>query len=480
MTEIQTNNQESFEKLLQGSFDRVDNFSVGDRVKGKIVFISSDTLFVDINGKSEAVIPSEELKDDKGILSVKKGDEIEAYVVSTSGGEITLTYGIGKGSSNPAILNTAYQNGIPVEGFVSEIQKGGFSVTVSGVKCFCPFSQIDIRHASNPEEYLKKKFQFKITQYGERGRNIILSRRVLLDEKKSLQEQKLKATLKVGDLVQGMISSIRDFGVFMDMGGVDALIPKSELSWSRKFESDKYKIGDNIKAVVISIDWDKSKISLSAKAALGDPWDSADFKTGDTIKGNVVNIISSGAFVELKPGIEGFIHVSKMSNVKKISKPQDVISIGDFVSAKIVSIDKGTKKISLELITDEKDPWSEWNSAEKIAVHTATVEEVKPNGISARLSSGMSGFIPKEELTGGSADMHKRFSAGSEIKVAVKDSDPAKKKLILSEKLALKVEERADFDKYMKDSGEAAGSSSLGALFKNKFDNIKKDLNSQG
>jgi len=470
--------KDEFEKLLEESLKSRDDFTSGDKIEGTLVLIGKESSFLSISGKSEAIIDTVELKDKDGTLLYKKGDKITAYVVSTKRGEIKVTMKLGSGEINPELLLLAYQNEMDIEGTVTGEIKGGFSVNVSGFRCFCPYSQIDIKGSEDKDKYLNKSFQFRIIEYKENGKNIILSRRVLLEEYHKARENQLKESLQIGNIVEGKIASIHDFGIFVDLGGVEALIPRSELSWSRTADSKGFVEGNSVKAKVLTIDWNSNRITLSLKQLTSEPWDSIDkYKEGDTLNGRIVNTISQGAFVELEAGIEGFIHLSRMSQTKHIRKPDDAVTKGEIVNVRIISIDKNNRKIGLELITGEADPWALASDDIRNSAHTGIVENTKNNGIFIRLTNGMLGFAPKGELQN-TADLLKHYPAGKEIKVSVKDFDQNNRKLILSETGAIKKEEESEFKDFMKSSESGAGSS-LGNLFKDKFDNIKKQVNNK-
>ncbi len=466
--------QEDFEKLLEESINVTDDFQPGDKVEGIIVFIGKEDSFLDISAKSEAVISTIELQNKDGELKYKKGDRVDAYVVSVKGGEIRVTFTIGKGEANPQLLEMAYRNEMPVEGTVNSEIKGGYSVTISGIRCFCPFSQIDIKSSDNRESYINQTYKFKIIEFKENGRNVIVSRRVILEEEQITAEKELKDTLKIGDPISGEISSIHDFGLFVNLGGIEALIPKTEISWSRNRDKISFKPGDTVKAKIIDIDWNSKKITLSIKQMTPEPWTVHKLQENQTINGRVSAIIPQGAFIELEPGIDGFLHISKMSVTKKINKPQDVLTVGDFASVRIASINDKEKKISLELITGEADPWQNSEKSFENEIHKGLVENIKNTGVSVRLGNGMLGFIPKGELLNAS-DMQKNYQAGNEITASVKDFDKNSRKLILSEKGALKKEEEKDYNAFLSKNDEASGTS-LGGLFKDKFSDLQKKV----
>ncbi|MCP4135723.1 MAG: S1 RNA-binding domain-containing protein [bacterium] len=468
---------EDFEQMLEDSINRTDDFAVGDKVHGTVVFLDNENVFVDISGKSEAVIEISEFVDDDGNVAVKQGDTIEGYISSIGRGEIQLTSRLGKGQINTEVLQIAYESGVPVEGTIIGVVKGGYSVSLSGTRCFCPFSQIDSRAPEKPEDLIQSTFPFRIIKFEERGKNIVLSRRVLLDEERQLKEEELKKSIKEGDVVQGIVKTRRDFGIFVDIGGVEALVPKSELSWSRYSNPVSFKEGDEISGKILSIDWDKKRISMSVKQLSPEPWKNiVNYSEGQSVKGKIVNIIKSGAFLELEPGLEGFIHISRMSHVKRINKPEDVLSIGVVVNAKIVSIDNGERRVALELLTDNPDPWADASMETMSGVHKGIIEISKPTGINVRLDNGMLGFIPRTELAArDNSDIQKVYSVGKEVKFVVKDMSQENKNLILSETGAFKKEEMADYREFQDKNQESEGST-LGNLFKDKFEDLKKNL----
>ncbi len=475
--ERQDSQNENFEELLEQSLSRSDSFTPGEKVTGTIVQIGKENVFVDISGKSEAVIDLSEFLDDDENLTVEINDPVEAYVVSDSGGEIRLTTRFGRGQINNTLIRLAYENRIPVHATIQKVVKGGYSLSLSGIRCFCPFSQIDMKPTADPEELVSTSSSFLIIEYDRKGKNIVLSRRALQEERMIEAEKDLKETLSIGDTISGTVQSIQNFGIFLDIGGIEGLIPKSELSWSRAVDVKSYSDGDVIETKVIDLDWENKKITLSVKALSEDPWEHIDsYERGNTHTGTVVNLIKTGAFVEIAPGLEGYIHVSRMSLVKKVNRPEEVLSFGDRVMVRITGIKKDERKISLELVTDEPDPWLSPAHELKKAPHAGIVESARKNGIHVRLANGMLGFAPKDDLLAkDETDLQKKYPTGTEVTVAIKDLDSARKMCILSERMALKLEERKDFEKFMGEQDGDSGSN-LGSLFKNEFDKIQDKL----
>lgn len=472
-TENHGDNQ-SFEEMLNESFQAGPELEAGTRVKAHIVQITDEFVFCDIGAKKEAVIKTSEILDDQGDYTASRGDDLDAIVVSTRG-DIELTTAIGKGVTTKPLLRMAWAEKIPVSGTVAATTKGGLSVNLGGIRAFCPRSQIDTRSVQDMESLVGQNMVFLISRYEEGGRNIILSRRDLLEEEQAKRKEVLEKTLKQGDQVTGTVQSTRDFGIFIDLQGFEALVPRSELSWSRSVSPSHFNMGQEVTAQVLAMDWENDRLSLSIKALSPDPWESIDnFKPGQELQGTVTNLIKAGAIVEIAEGLEGFIHVSRMSLTKRVNRPEDVLSRGDRVMVTIDSIDKKERKISLILKTGEKDPWLSIDDSFAQGTHTAMIESVSKKGLGIRLENGMDGFVPVRELKNSDGDIQKTYATGSQVTLAVKDMVREDRRLILSERLADQEREREEFRQYS-GSDEPAGSS-LGAMFKDTFEQLKKDV----
>ncbi len=468
---------DDFEEMLNKSLTNIDNFKTGQQLEGEVVYIDRENVFLDISGKSEAIIAVTEFTDKDGRISVKEGEKVTAFVVSTGGGEIELTTAIGKSRINIRLLEIAYAKSIPVHGTVKKLIKGGFSVSVSDLRCFCPLSQIDKKTPHQPEEYINRSFDFKIIRLENDGKNIVLSRNAILKEEKNRAINEMRNSVKAGDTVAGKVISIRDFGLFVDIGGIDALVPRSEISWSRFADINSFSEGQEVTAKILSLDWDNEKITLSIKQLQPEPWAHIDkFHTGNNYNGRITNIIKQGAFVELEPGLEGFIHISGMSKIKRVNNPEEVLTIGDTVNIKIINIDPENRKMSLELITGEADPWQLPPDELKNEVHKGIVEISGKSGITVRLTNGMSGFIPRNELSEqNKGDLQKMYPAGREVSVIVKEINIEKKNLILSEKDAANRIINKEYEEYS-NKNRPSDSSSLGAQFKDKFLELQEKI----
>lgn len=376
-------NNESFEDLFKAEeTKKIRHLTPGEKIKATIVGINSETTFLDVGGKSEGVLNSSELKDSEGNLTHEVDDVLDVYFLQAKSSEMLFTTSIGSGSSN-AHLEEAFRSGIPVEGFVKAEIKGGFEVTLGGnVRGFCPFSQMGLRRVEDAAAtYLETHIKFQITRFEENGRNIVLSARAIQEAEREELREKLKETLEEGQTIEGVISSIRDFGAFVDIGGVDGLIPISEIGWSRVEKVDDYfTVGQKVQAVVKKLDWDKDRISLSYKETLADPWDDAvkTFPEGSTHIGTVARLAQFGAFVTLTPGIDGLVHISKLGSGRRINHPREVLEEGQNIDVKIEGIDLAEKRISL-IPADYVSPENEKDKEQSEYKSYLTKDKKKPS-----------------------------------------------------------------------------------------------------
>ncbi len=395
--EPKPNMEESFAEMLEQSFPAETRLEPGDQVEAVIVKITPDWTFLDLDAKSEGVIDSKELKDESGAFTVKEGDMIKAYFLSSENSEMMFSTKLGTGVAANKHLEAAFQNGIPVEGSVLKEIKGGFEVKVAGgSRAFCPFSQMGLHRAAQPDEYVGKSLSFMITEYQKEGRNIVLSNRRILEEERREQMEALKASLKKDMVVKGPVTSIQKFGAFVDIGGIEGLIPVAEIDWSHVDQvSDILTPGQEVEVKVISIDWDKNRISLSIKALLPDPWESsaASFPEGSTHKGTIARLAKFGAFVTLAPGVDGLVHISKLGGGKRISHPGEAVSEGDRLDVTVESIDPDNHRISL---SPALTSGQEKDMAEEEALLKKYVD--KPSKASTKGSLGTLGDVFKAKL----------------------------------------------------------------------------------
>ncbi len=375
----QDTNEPSFADMFQESSSKsLSHLEPGQKITATIVGMSGNSVFLDVGGKNEGILNISELQNKDRELSAAIGDKVDVYFLKSSGGEklFTIKLGSGKDTSH---LEEAWRNGIPVEGLVKEEIKGGFDITIGGsVRAFCPFSQMGMHRVDDAgAEYTGRHMTFLITRFEENGRNIVVSARALLEQERERQKEALQESLEEGASVQGTISSIRDFGAFVDIGGVDGLIPISEIGWSRVEDIKEHLVvGQEVTAVIKKLDWKAGRITLSLKETLPNPWDEVrqNFVEGSIHTGTVARLTTFGAFVTLAPGVDGLIHISRLGGGRRINHPREALEVGQEIEVKVEAIDNETRRISLapsdyvsseSTETAEKDEYKKFVSEKK-------------------------------------------------------------------------------------------------------------------
>jgi small subunit ribosomal protein S1 len=353
-TTTEENDEESFAELFEQSSQQKGGWlEPGQKISGRVLKVSAEWVFIDCGQKGEGIIDRKELIDLDSNMTVKEGDTIAAYFLSSKQGEMRFTTRLGGGAAGNAQTEEAWRTGVPVEGLVEKEIKGGYEVKLGGSgRAFCPFSQIALRRLDNPETLIGTRLAFRITDYSERGRNIVVSHRILLEEEQQRLREEVWAGISEGMTVDGTVTSLRDFGAFVDIGGLEGLVPLSELSWSRvKDVAEVLTAGQQVRVVIKSIDREKERLSLSFKDTLADPWDSVKetCPEGSFQSGNVARLATFGAFVTLPNGLDGLIHISRLGSGKRINHPREVLSEGQTVEVKVESIDRDSRRISLTL-----------------------------------------------------------------------------------------------------------------------------------
>lgn len=354
MEETEEIEDSSFAELFEGSGRENKRWlEPGQKLTGKVLKIGSEWIFMDTGQKGEGVIERKEFLDIDGNITVKEGDVISAYFLSSSHGEMRFTTRIGGASGGGSTqLEQAWQAGVPVEGVVEKEIKGGYEIKIGSSRAFCPYSQIALRRVENPEALIGTRLTFQISEYAENGRNIIVSRRALLEEEQRRLKEEAQAGISEGMTVTGTITSVQDYGAFVDIGGLEGLIPVSEIAWSRvKDVREVLTVGQQLKVVIKTIDKEKERISLSIKDTLADPWEQviAKYPEGSFHSGVVARLDSFGAFVTLGDGVDGLLHISKLGSGKRINHPREVVKEGEEIEVKIESVDRGSRRISLAL-----------------------------------------------------------------------------------------------------------------------------------
>jgi small subunit ribosomal protein S1 len=432
----------------------------GQVVKGRIIQITGEHVFVDVGGKGEAWIDRAELTDDEGRLRVAVGDQIEATVVST-GDEVRLSHKLRQGAQAREALAVAAQSGLPVEGKVAAVIKGGYEVTVAGLRAFCPMSQMDLRRAEAPEEHVGRVLEFRITRYSENGRNVVLSRRVLLEEQAAATAEETRKKLVPDAVLPGVVTSLADFGAFVDLGGVQGLVPMSELSHARVARAaDRLRVGEPVTVKVLRVDPDKGKITLSLKALEGDPWAAVPgrLRERQVVRGRALRATDFGVFIELLPGVDGLLHVSEIHRHRQ-GAVREAVAAGAEVAVMIIGIDSGKRRIALALAPDGAAVGEQIESDVAVGgVLTGTVERLESFGVFVRLGPGQTGLVPNAELAlDRGTDPRKAFPLGSEMKVYVLAIDEGGRRIRLSREKALVHEEQAEMQAYVKDTRKGGG-----------------------
>ena len=333
----------------------------GDKVIGTVVSIQSDNIFIDLGSKTEGIVEREELTDDEGNLTVEVGDSIEIVVSGKDESSGTLMLGSRHARRMHGIdeLRQAYADQHPVEGRVTGTIKGGLEVEMSNLRAFCPASQIDINYVEDLEAFIGERLAFLITKVeGGRHPNLVVSRRALLEEEQQARATETRAHLEVGAVMQGKVSSLKEFGAFIDLGGVEGMIHISELAFGRvEHPQDILSVGQQVEVSVLRIEKTDSprhpeRIALSIRALERDPWQDVptDYPVGTQVQGTVSRVQHFGAFIELAPGIDGLAHISELAAGRRINHPQEVVSVGDQVQARVLSVDMEKHRIGLSLV----------------------------------------------------------------------------------------------------------------------------------
>jgi small subunit ribosomal protein S1 len=344
-----------------------DEQGAGSKVSGKILSIGEEWIFVDVGGKSEGRIAAAELKDAEGNLTVKEGDTLEATITGTDpeSGALLLKRkagGKGKRTEVSAEIKQAFESGLPVEGMVTGLNKGGAEVQVYGMRAFCPLSQLDLRYVEDPQRFVGQKLQFKISRLeegnrGGRGPNIVLSRRALLEEEQQSKAAETREKLQVGATLTGKVTSLTTYGAFVDLGGIEGMLHVSEIGHSRTAHpQDVFQVGQEIEVQVIKIEKGKDekrpeRISLSRRALEKDPWRDAvsRFPEGTETTGKVARTETFGAFVELAPGLEGLVHISEIGGGRRLNHAREAVQPGQEVQVRVLGVDTARRRISLSM-----------------------------------------------------------------------------------------------------------------------------------
>ena len=427
---------------IEAAYDQTLSKAVENEVvEGTVTAISKREVLVNIGYKSEGVIMAPEFRYNPDL---KVGDKVEVYVESAEDrkGQLILSHKKARQLRSWDMVTAAYESGEVVKGYVKTRTKGGMIVDVFGIEAFLPGSQIDIKPIRDYDVYVDQNMDFKIVKINQEFRNVVVSHKALLEAELEKQKSEIIGKLEKGQILEGEVKNITNYGVFVDLGGVDGLIHITDLSWGRINNPEEVvNLYDKIKVVVLDFNEQQKRIALGLKQLTPHPWESLDpdLKVGDKVTGKVVLIADYGAFVEIKPGVEGLIHVSEMSWSPRLRIAQDFLKVGDEVEAQILSLDREARKMSLGLKQLVPNPWE--NIRDKYPVgskHTASVRNITNFGVFAELEDGIEGLIHISDL---SWDKIKHPSEmvqpGDKIDVVILDFDEANHKLSLGHKQLL-------------------------------------------
>jgi small subunit ribosomal protein S1 len=435
------NENATAEKQLLGMIDQYAKpgqveLKVGARVTGTVNRVGDDTVNVDIDGKNSAVLRTSEVAEEDGSLNVKVGDTIEAFVSSMQGDSIILSKSLSGSASSKEELHSAMEQGLPVQGKVTGINKGGLQVKVMGASGFCPASQVDIKYVDDLNEYLDRSMTFVITRMD--GKRVVLSRVPILEQEVAARLDELEEDNKTRRVRSGPITRIAEFGLFIDTGtGIDGLAHISEVSWARADNlAENFTVGQEVEYVVLSIERKEplrtTKISLSLKQAVEDPWTTAatTFPVGSQVNGTITRLAPFGAFVQLTPGVEGLIHLSELSWDHRVRRAEDVVKPGMEVRVTILSVDENTRKIGCTLKDVDSDPWRD--VPQRFAVGstvTGTVVSRQKYGYFVDLSDGITGLLAIPNIA---PDKRNALKVDEQLEVTITGIDMERRRISLA------------------------------------------------
>ena len=432
--------EEDPEKLLEAYDETLRDFEEGEIVKGVVVKIDRDEVMVDVGYKSEGYIPLSEFGTmPDGTPKVKVGDPVDVYLLrkEDQDGLVVLSKEIADQKIVWDSIAEAYEREEVVQGKIVRRIKGGLKVEIGNVKAFLPASQVELRPVQNFDRYIGKTLDMKVIKLSKRRRNIVLSRRVILEDELEAKRKSTLSTLEPEQTREGIVKNITQFGAFIDLGGVDGLLHKSDMSWGRvNHPSEVVSVGDKVEVMVLSVDAEAGKISLGMKQKTPDPWLSVEEKypVGSTVSGRVVNIVDYGAFVELEPGVEGLVHVSEMSWTRRVPHPSKLLRKGDIIQARVLDVDASKQKISLGIKQLQPNPWE--LLADKYPVGSrinGKVRNLTDFGAFVEIEEGIDGLIHVSDLSWAKRVMNPSdiLKEGDEVEAVVLSIDPEKQRVSL-------------------------------------------------
>ncbi|HQB91992.1 MAG TPA: 30S ribosomal protein S1 [Smithellaceae bacterium] len=426
-----------FKELYEQSLNQIQ---YGNIAQGKVVQITNDMVMVDVGWKTEGFIPASELKDTQGNINVSVGDEIEVFIDKRDAdGNLIL-------SKNKATklkvwdeIKSACENNTPVKGKVVEKVKGGLSVDI-GIIAFLPGSQVDVRPVKDLDQFVGQTMDFKVLKYDRKRSNVVLSRRSIVASERETEKKDILESIQEGSIVQGVIKNITDYGIFIDLGGIDGLLHVTDISWGRITKpSDHFRKGDKITVKVLSFDREKERVSLGFKQLTENPWEHImeKYPVGSIAEGKVVNLTDYGVFVELETGVEGLVHISEMYWTREIKHPSKVLKVGDEIKVVVLDVNTEAKRISLSLKQTSPNPWEKLK--EKYPEGTivkGVVRNITNFGVFVGIEEGIDGLIHVSDISWKHRVSHpsEYFKKGQEVEAVVEKVDVENEKFSLSVK----------------------------------------------
>ncbi|MCL4642380.1 MULTISPECIES: 30S ribosomal protein S1 [Olivibacter] len=424
------------EEQYAGTFNSVNK---GEIVEGTVVSINNKDVVLNIGFKSDGLVSLSEFRD---LPDLKVGDKVDVFVESREdeNGQLVLSRKRAKTQKSWEAINEALENDTIINGYVKSRTKGGLIVDIKGVEAFLPGSQIDIKPIRDYDIYVGKTMEFKVVKINHEFKNVVVSHKVLIEDDLENQKSEIVAKLEKGQVLEGTVKNITDFGVFIDLGGVDGLLHITDISWGRiEHPKEVLSLDEKINVVVLDFDDEKKRIALGLKQLTPHPWESLDpaLAVGSKVKGKIVTVADYGAFLEITPGVEGLIHVSEMSWSQNLRSPQEFLKVGDEIEAEVLTLDREERKMSLGIKQLTPDPWK--NIAERYPIgskHKAVVKNMTNFGVFVEIEEGVDGLIHISDLSWSKKINHPNefTKVGEELDVVVLELDEENRKLSLGHK----------------------------------------------